>query len=176
MSWRLIESMDGPLIFFDELPSCGEKDLEPNLFFFSINQEWIWKDYVDEKESRNLSKVVNKSTNFICLILTWFFSKLTMGTSERHQLHCSYVFIVNLSTFIQPIDSVFLFITLNKYSPAWGVILLRGINPFLANVLFLYPLKTLENLRFSDVFRGHRNVASSWNGFGLFFVILRLGN
>ena len=28
------------------------------------------------------------------------------------------------------------------------------LNPFYATSLFLYPLKTLENLRFSDVFRG----------------------
>ena len=31
------------------------------------------------------------------------------------------------------------------------------INPFYANVPFLYPLKTSENLWFSDVFRGYRN-------------------
>ena len=30
------------------------------------------------------------------------------------------------------------------------------INPFQANVPFLYPLKTSENLWFSDVFRGYR--------------------
>ena len=28
------------------------------------------------------------------------------------------------------------------------------MNPFLANALILYPLKTLENQRFSGVFRG----------------------
>ena len=32
------------------------------------------------------------------------------------------------------------------------------LNPYSPNVTFLYPLKTLENLRFSDVFRGYRNV------------------
>ena len=31
------------------------------------------------------------------------------------------------------------------------------INPILANDSFIYPLKTLENLWFSDVFRGYRN-------------------
>ena len=30
-------------------------------------------------------------------------------------------------------------------------------NPFEPNTPFLYPLKTLENQRFSDVFRGYRN-------------------
>ena len=31
------------------------------------------------------------------------------------------------------------------------------INPFHATRLFLYPLKTLENQSFSDVFRGYGN-------------------
>ena len=33
-----------------------------------------------------------------------------------------------------------------------------GLNPFQSSVTFLYPLKTSENLWFSDVFRGYRNV------------------
>ena len=37
------------------------------------------------------------------------------------------------------------------------------LTPFHANVLFLYPLKTPENHRFSDVFRGYReNVGVKW--------------
>ena len=31
------------------------------------------------------------------------------------------------------------------------------LNPFQPNVPFLYPLKTLENEMFSDIFRGYRN-------------------
>ena len=31
------------------------------------------------------------------------------------------------------------------------------INPFPTNALLLYPLKTLENHRFSDIFRGYRS-------------------
>ena len=31
-------------------------------------------------------------------------------------------------------------------------------NPYSPSVTFLYPLKTLDNRRFSDVFRGYRNV------------------
>ena len=39
-----------------------------------------------------------------------------------------------------------------------------AINPFHATGLFLYTMKTLENLWFSDVFRGYRKrqVASTW--------------
>ena len=32
------------------------------------------------------------------------------------------------------------------------------VNPYSPNVTFLYPMKTSENGRFSDVFRGYRNV------------------
>ena len=36
-------------------------------------------------------------------------------------------------------------------------------NPFYANFPFLYPLKVLENQRFSDSFRGCRNKTLMWN-------------
>ena len=38
------------------------------------------------------------------------------------------------------------------------------LNPFLTNVSFLYPLKTLENHRFSDVFRGYKSGTLVENG------------
>ena len=38
------------------------------------------------------------------------------------------------------------------------------INPFQAEVPFLYPLKTLENLWVFYVFRGERNGIMAWNG------------
>ena len=41
----------------------------------------------------------------------------------------------------------------------------RFINPFLPTCLFLYPLKTSENLWFSDVFRGYRKRPVTWNEF-----------
>ena len=34
----------------------------------------------------------------------------------------------------------------------------KYINPYSPNVTFLHPLKTSENRRFSDIFRGYRNV------------------
>ena len=37
-------------------------------------------------------------------------------------------------------------------------------NPFLTNVPLLYPLKTSENLRFSDDFRGYRRGTLVENG------------
>ena len=38
------------------------------------------------------------------------------------------------------------------------------VNPFLANVPILYPLKTPENQRFSDVFRGYKMGTLARNG------------
>ena len=38
------------------------------------------------------------------------------------------------------------------------------VNPFHATDLFLYPLKTSENQRFSDAFRGYRK--RSWHEMG----------
>ena len=39
---------------------------------------------------------------------------------------------------------------------------------FQANVLFLWPLKTLENFWFSNIFRDYGNETSVWNGLGFF--------
>ena len=38
------------------------------------------------------------------------------------------------------------------------------VNPFSTSTLLLYPLKTSENLRFSDVFRGYRRGTLIENG------------
>ena len=51
------------------------------------------------------------------------------------------------------------------------------INPFHDTVLFLYLLKTSENLKFSDVFSGYRKRSVAWNGLAakicfLFAVLL----
>ena len=44
------------------------------------------------------------------------------------------------------------------------------LNPLLPDVLFLYPLKTSENLWFSDVFRGYKNGTPGSNGLILIWV------
>ena len=52
----------------------------------------------------------------------------------------------------------------------WNIRLFRTricqllLNPFHANGLILYLLKTSENQRFSDVFRGYRKRPVAWNG------------
>ena len=50
----------------------------------------------------------------------------------------------------------------------------KSINPFHANVPFLYPLKTSENKMFSDVFRGCRNGALVWKGLINFITVASL--
>ena len=46
-----------------------------------------------------------------------------------------------------------------------ALIVMTGlINLFHATDLFWYPLKTSENLRFSDVFRGYQKRSVAWNG------------
>ena len=42
--------------------------------------------------------------------------------------------------------------------------IITDINPFHVNVLFLYLMKTSENLSFSDFFRGYRNRTLAWKG------------
>ena len=41
---------------------------------------------------------------------------------------------------------------------------LKNTNSFHATALFLHPLKTLENLWFSAMFRGWREIPVAWNG------------
>ena len=47
-----------------------------------------------------------------------------------------------------------------RYIEIWLLL----FNPFLATGLFLYPLKTSENHRSSDVFRGCREITVPQNG------------
>ena len=49
----------------------------------------------------------------------------------------------------------------------WTYLFLKkkhGVKPFSTNIPFLYPLKTSENLRVSDVFRGYRGGTLVENG------------
>ena len=45
--------------------------------------------------------------------------------------------------------------------------LLSPVNPCHVTALFIYPLKTSENQKFSDVFRGYRKRSMAWNGINL---------
>ena len=45
----------------------------------------------------------------------------------------------------------------------WKKIVSNLFNPFQATGLFLYPLKTSGNQRFSDVFRGYKKRPVAWN-------------
>ena len=43
--------------------------------------------------------------------------------------------------------------------------------PFHATFLFLYPLKTSENQRFSGIFREYSNGPVAWNGLLQYFIL-----
>ena len=47
----------------------------------------------------------------------------------------------------------------------FGEYIMSALNPFLATGLFLYPLKTSQNQRFSNVYRGYWKRPLIWNGF-----------
>ena len=49
---------------------------------------------------------------------------------------------------------------------------IKMLNPFQANVPFLYPIKMLENQRFSDVFRRYRKGTLAWIGLMTQFISL----
>ena len=48
----------------------------------------------------------------------------------------------------------------------------KRVNPYSPNVTFLYPIKTSENLIFSAVFRGYRNVTFGEYGLRGFWISL----
>ena len=50
----------------------------------------------------------------------------------------------------------------------------NGVNPFHASGLFWYPLKTSENLWFSDVFRGYQKRTVAWNGLTTWPIVIML--
>ena len=52
----------------------------------------------------------------------------------------------------------------------------KRFNSFHVNVPFLYPLKTPENRRFSDIFRGYRNETLAWKRLLQFTPLLSLYN
>ena len=61
--------------------------------------------------------------------------------------------------------------TMWKFAPLWNSFKSNtSINPFQTNAPFLYPLKTSENLQFSDVFRGYRKGTLAWNWLIIFYA------
>ena len=49
--------------------------------------------------------------------------------------------------------------------------IIGDINPSHANVQFRYTLKTSENQRFTEVFKGYRNGTLAWNGLRERFIL-----
>ena len=86
--------------------------------------------------------------------------KLQASASYKYLLQYFMYFLLSLS---------FWFFLHLRIHPAlldldWYDLILIIVNPNHATGLFLYPLKTLENQRFSDVFRGYKKWLAEWNG------------
>ena len=100
----------------------------------------------------------------ICLATTVDINRYRTATSRKfRQLFFSFPKMLGHHT-----SPILWFINLNMSLII--KILENRINPFHANDLFWYPLKTLENQRFSDIFRRYQkgSVAILGNGFTQF--------
>ena len=64
----------------------------------------------------------------------------------------------------------YLFVNLLSYYNILHKLNKKFLDPFHATDLFWYPLKTSENQRFSDVFRGYQKRSMTWNGLIAFLV------
>ena len=117
-----------------------------------------------------LFKVNNRNIRKICETC----SKLTIKTPERRHWRRSGVFIVNFEHILQ-LFLVFLLLTLNLIQELnwyllslfltldmFGVFMFKhmgfilAVNPFQANIPFLFPLKTSEKLQIPDISRGFK--------------------
>ena len=108
------------------------------------------------------TNILNLNTNNIPSIyrsrITWIKKTQTI----------SFVFISILNYKLSCFEEML--IPLNAEGVYWcsAELLPATFYPFQTNVLFLYPLKMLENLWFSDVFRGYRNKKMAWKGLSFF--------
>ena len=161
MRWNLARNFQLDLyqIFFLQKQSCMQKNvhkLPQTLHRYLTN-------FSTRPAGNYMFKANNKNTRTKCEIC----SKLTIKIPERRRWHictyftpCSSVFIVNFEKVDAGRANA---VNLLKVSSNYNKTTL--INPFQANIPFLYPLKTSENRSFSDVFRGYRNGKLDWNGF-----------
>ena len=117
------------------------------MFDWVLSTSLELKHKTDNPANINLFKVNNRNTSWkSCEIC----SKFTIKTIERRHGRHSGVFIVDFEH-ISNLFLVFLLLTLNKKMLAgklnfvsWRRSSIFFINPFQANVLFLYPLKTFK--------------------------------
>ena len=81
----------------------------------------------------------------------WVVSLLIIKISLQHVLA---LYLANVVLFFTLKNFVCILLLVKNISAFWQYFL---INPFSTNVPLPYPLKTSENLWFSDIFRGYRS-------------------
>ena len=93
---------------------------------------------------------------------------LLVLTNRINWILISELFAKSILTFLRPSEKSLY----NIYNPQGSKLFnrltlgfghIRELNLFQANAPFLYPLKTSENLWFSDVFRRYRKETLTWN-------------
>ena len=89
----------------------------------------------------------------------WVVSLLIIKISLQHVLA---LYLANVVLFFTLKNFVCILLLVKNISAFWQYFL---INPFSTNVPLPYPLKTSENLRFSEVFREYRSETLVENGF-----------
>ena len=105
----------------------------------------------------NLSACIKMWPFLTELLQKWFFYQVRWKENVRLKL------TFHRSLFHRLWNCGWTLIHFNKFKN-WPKTSCPVINPFYAIGLFLYPLKTWENQRFSDVVRGYRKRPVIWNG------------
>ena len=93
-----------------------------------------------------------------------FHKTLYEKETPTHVLSCEIKEIFKSIYFEEHLRTTASEVSNSKWMDSTPFVFIFHINPFHANVPFLCPLKTSENLWFSDVFRGYRNGTLAWKG------------
>ena len=102
----------------------------------------LWLSEYEQPKFLYSNEKVKRSSNSVMLLLTIDF----LRTFDEE---------VSWEKILISFSNIYLYLDL------YSLVLI--LNPFQANVLLLYTLKTSENLCFSDVFRGYRNGTLTWS-------------
>ena len=122
------------------------------MFFYIYSLHLI----INFENAASLYDFLLSQIDFYCFyILIYFFWFLVFK-------NLSYRRCLRLEDFFIPLGNQGLWRSLTHF---------KVFNPFHATGLFLFPLKTSENQRFSDVLRGYRKRSVAWSGLTFSFLI-----
>ena len=115
-------------------PAENQRALYAEIFF----EEMIIEFYILQIAFWSFFHLNAKFSNIILLLLFLFFDDVLFGSPAAKGFDQRFTQLISFAVF-------------------------REVDPFYAIGLFLYPLKTLKNLWFSDVFRGYRLIPVARN-------------